>query len=52
MYQRVHTDGKPYKTVVPLAYDCVAPGTLNSIRRSLKLTPDDGCSDAQFYDLN
>jgi predicted RNA binding protein YcfA (HicA-like mRNA interferase family) len=48
MFERVHSDGKTYRTVVPGNEDCVAPGTLKSIRRGLKLTPDDGCSDEAF----
>jgi predicted RNA binding protein YcfA (HicA-like mRNA interferase family) len=49
MFQRLHTDGIVYKTVVPLAHDCVAPGTVGSIRRGLRLTREDGCSDYMFY---
>jgi hypothetical protein len=49
MFQRKAADGRIYKTVVPLSEDCVAPGTVNAIRRQLKLTRDDGCSDERFY---
>jgi hypothetical protein len=49
MFQRKHTDGRAYKTVVPLAHDCVAIKTIQSIRRGLKLAPEDGCSDEAFY---
>lgn len=48
MFARKHTDGKVYSTTVPWNRDCVASGTLHSIRRSLKLTPEDGCTDEMF----
>lgn len=48
MFAREHADGKVYKTVVPSGEDCVAPGTQKSIRRALKLTPEDGCTDEHF----
>lgn len=51
MYARTHSDGKRYKTTVPTGDECVAPKTQMSIRRGLKLAPEDGCSDEQFYSL-
>ena len=48
MYERtVH--GRVCRTPVPTGRGTVAPGTVNAIRRTLKLTPGDGISDEHFY---
>ena len=48
MFARMHADGRTYSTTVPWNRDCVASGTLHAIRRSLRLTPEDGCTDEDF----
>lgn len=42
-------DGKPCSTSVPMNRECVAPGTVGSIRRAVKLSPEDGVTNQQFF---